>query len=187
MREARRHLLEPLDRSLVARPDLLHGRAARSPCAAEDLVRQAAQPGRLTQCAPLPHHSTASRTDKPSSSVIASSAPPPRRSASRTAPSRSPSAVNTSCATPRGPVNLRGEDALSERGYRRLADVRSSVQVVDCLVTSQRVGAVVDQAIAFVELMPPGSPCSIALTTGWLCRLPAGLRQRSPAQRRERR
>jgi hypothetical protein len=34
MREARRHLLEPLDRSLVARPDLLHGRAARSPCAA---------------------------------------------------------------------------------------------------------------------------------------------------------
>jgi hypothetical protein len=96
MREARRHLLEPLDRSLVARPDLLHGRAARSPCAAEDLVRQAAQPGRLTQCAPLPHHSTASRTDKPSSSVIASSAPPARSSASRTAPSRSPSAVNTS-------------------------------------------------------------------------------------------
>jgi hypothetical protein len=166
MREARRHLLEPLDRSLVARPDLLHGRAARSPCAAG---RGLGPPG---GAAGSPH---------------ASSAPPPRRSASRTAPSRSPSAVNTSCATPRGPVNLRGEDALSERGYRRLADVRSSVQVVDCLVNSQRVGAVVDQAIAFVELMPPGSPCSIALTTGWLCRLPAGLRQRSPAQRRERR
>jgi uncharacterized protein len=46
------------------------------------------------------------------------------------------------------PVNLRGEDALGERGYRRLADVPGSVQVVDCFVNSQRVGAVVDQAIA---------------------------------------
>jgi predicted CoA-binding protein len=46
------------------------------------------------------------------------------------------------------PVNLRGEDALGERGYRQLADVPGSVQVVDCLVNSQRVGAVVDQAIA---------------------------------------
>jgi predicted CoA-binding protein len=31
------------------------------------------------------------------------------------------------------PVNLRGEDALGERGYRWLADVPGSVQVVDCL------------------------------------------------------
>src|SRR5215213_2559881 len=46
------------------------------------------------------------------------------------------------------PVNLRGEDALGERGYRRLAEVPGSVQVVDCFVNSQRVGAVVDQAIA---------------------------------------
>jgi uncharacterized protein len=46
------------------------------------------------------------------------------------------------------PVNLRGEDALGERGYRRLADVPGSIQVVDCFVNSQRVGAVVDQAIA---------------------------------------
>jgi predicted CoA-binding protein len=46
------------------------------------------------------------------------------------------------------PVNLRGEDALGERGYRRLADVPGSVEVVDCFVNSQRVGAVVDQAIA---------------------------------------
>jgi uncharacterized protein len=46
------------------------------------------------------------------------------------------------------PVNLRGEDALGQRGYRRLADVPASVQVVDCFVNSQRVGAVVDQAIA---------------------------------------
>jgi predicted CoA-binding protein len=45
------------------------------------------------------------------------------------------------------PVNLRGEDALGERGYLRLADVPSPVQVVDCFVNSQRVGAVVDQAI----------------------------------------
>jgi uncharacterized protein len=46
------------------------------------------------------------------------------------------------------PVNLRDEDALGEPGYRRLADVPGSVQVVDCFVNSQRVGAVVDQAIA---------------------------------------
>ena len=45
------------------------------------------------------------------------------------------------------PVNLRGEDALGEPGYRRLADIPGSVQVVDCFVNGQRVGAVVDQAI----------------------------------------
>jgi uncharacterized protein len=46
------------------------------------------------------------------------------------------------------PVNLRGEDTLGEKGYRRLADVPGQVQVVDCFVNSQRVGAVVDDAIA---------------------------------------
>ena len=46
------------------------------------------------------------------------------------------------------PVNLRGEDALGELGYRRLADVPCSVQVVDCFVNSQRVGVIVDEAIA---------------------------------------
>ena len=46
------------------------------------------------------------------------------------------------------PVNLRGEDTLGEQGYRRLADVPGPVQVVDCFVNSQRVGAVVDDAIA---------------------------------------
>jgi uncharacterized protein len=46
------------------------------------------------------------------------------------------------------PVNLRGEDALGERGYRQLADIAGSVQVVDYFVNSQRVGAVVDEAIA---------------------------------------
>jgi len=45
------------------------------------------------------------------------------------------------------PVNLRGEDALGERGYRQLSDVPGPVQVVDCFVNSQRVGAVVDEAI----------------------------------------
>ena len=49
------------------------------------------------------------------------------------------------------PINLRGEDALGERGYHRLADVPAPVQVVDCFVNSQRVGAVVDQAIAEKE------------------------------------
>jgi predicted CoA-binding protein len=46
------------------------------------------------------------------------------------------------------PVNLRGEDSLGEHGYRRLADAPGPVQVVDCFVNSQRVGAVVDDAIA---------------------------------------
>jgi hypothetical protein len=46
------------------------------------------------------------------------------------------------------PVNLRGEDTLGEQGYRRLSDVPGPVQVVDCFVNSQRVGAVVDDAIA---------------------------------------
>ena len=46
------------------------------------------------------------------------------------------------------PVNLRGEDSLGMRGYRRLADIPGPVQVVDCFVNSQRVGAVLDQVIA---------------------------------------
>jgi predicted CoA-binding protein len=46
------------------------------------------------------------------------------------------------------PVNLRGENTLGEPGYHRLADVPGPVQVVDCFVNSQRVGAVVDDAIA---------------------------------------
>src|SRR5688500_18373290 len=37
------------------------------------------------------------------------------------------------------PVNLRGEDALGARGYRRLAKAPGSVQGVDCIVNSQRV------------------------------------------------
>jgi uncharacterized protein len=46
------------------------------------------------------------------------------------------------------PVNLRGEDALGETGYARLADVPGPIDVVDCFVNSQRVGAVVDDAVA---------------------------------------
>ncbi|NDL57483.1 CoA-binding protein [Phytoactinopolyspora mesophila] len=46
------------------------------------------------------------------------------------------------------PVNPRSEDAHGEKGYARLADVPGQVDVVDCFVNSQRVGAVVDDAIA---------------------------------------
>jgi Resolvase, N terminal domain len=49
---------------------------------------------------PLPHQSAASRTDRLSSSVIVRSASPARRSVSRTAASRFPSAVSTSTAKP---------------------------------------------------------------------------------------
>src|SRR6478735_10957289 len=49
------------------------------------------------------------------------------------------------------PVNLRGESVHGETGYARLADIPDSkrpIDVVDCFVNSQRVGDIVDQAIA---------------------------------------
>lgn len=46
------------------------------------------------------------------------------------------------------PVNLAGDDVHGETGYRQLADIPGTVDVVDCFVNSQKVGAVVDQAIA---------------------------------------
>lgn len=46
------------------------------------------------------------------------------------------------------PVNLRGEDVHGETGYQKLDDIAGDVDVVDCFVNSQKVGTVVDQAIA---------------------------------------
>ncbi len=48
------------------------------------------------------------------------------------------------------PVHPRAEDVFGEAGYRQLGDISDGerVDVVDCFVNSQRVGAVVDQAIA---------------------------------------
>jgi len=49
------------------------------------------------------------------------------------------------------PVNLRGDDVHGEKGYRSLAEIPAAkhpIDVVDCFVNSQRVGAVIDQAIA---------------------------------------
>lgn len=46
------------------------------------------------------------------------------------------------------PVNLRGEHVHGETGCRSLAEVPGTVDVVDCFVNSQKVGPVVDQAIA---------------------------------------
>ncbi|MEA5455008.1 CoA-binding protein [Sinomonas sp. JGH33] len=49
------------------------------------------------------------------------------------------------------PVNPRGEDVHGEKGYATLADIPAElhpIDVVDCFVNSQRVGDVVDQAIA---------------------------------------
>ncbi|MDQ0680200.1 putative CoA-binding protein [Arthrobacter pascens] len=49
------------------------------------------------------------------------------------------------------PVNLPGDAVHGETGYRALADIPADKQpldVVDCFVNSQKVGAVVDQAIA---------------------------------------
>lgn len=45
------------------------------------------------------------------------------------------------------PVNLGGQDVHGEKGYRKLADIPGRINVVDCFVNSQKVGAVVDQAI----------------------------------------
>ncbi|MEZ2391244.1 CoA-binding protein [bacterium RCC_150] len=48
------------------------------------------------------------------------------------------------------PINLKGEDVHGETGYKSLADVppERPIDVVDCFVNSEKVGAVVDQAIA---------------------------------------
>ncbi|KUM34378.1 CoA-binding protein [Arthrobacter sp. EpRS71] len=49
------------------------------------------------------------------------------------------------------PVNLKGEDVHGEKGYKTLADIPAAkhpIDVVECFVNSQRVGAVIDQAIA---------------------------------------
>ncbi|MGQ1838972.1 CoA-binding protein [Kocuria turfanensis] len=46
------------------------------------------------------------------------------------------------------PVNPKGEVVHGEPGYRTLAEVPGRIDVVDCFVSSRRVGAVVDQAIA---------------------------------------
>lgn len=49
------------------------------------------------------------------------------------------------------PVNLPGDTVHGETGYKRLADIpadKRPIDVVDCFVNSQKVGAVVDQAIA---------------------------------------
>ncbi|MDQ0863279.1 CoA-binding protein [Arthrobacter globiformis] len=49
------------------------------------------------------------------------------------------------------PVNLPGDDVHAEKGYRTLAEIPAAkhpIDVVDCFVNSQKVGAVIDQAIA---------------------------------------
>lgn len=49
------------------------------------------------------------------------------------------------------PVNLPGDPVHGETGYRALGEIPAEKQpldVVDCFVNSQKVGAVVDQAIA---------------------------------------
>ncbi|WP_285725540.1 CoA-binding protein [Psychromicrobium xiongbiense] len=46
------------------------------------------------------------------------------------------------------PVNPRGEGVHGAEGYQSLAEVPGPIDVVDCFVNSERVGTVVDQAIA---------------------------------------
>lgn len=46
------------------------------------------------------------------------------------------------------PVNPKAESAHGAAGYHKLDEVPGELDVVDCFVNSQRVGAVVDQAIA---------------------------------------
>jgi hypothetical protein len=49
------------------------------------------------------------------------------------------------------PVNLPADPVHGETGYAALADIpaeKQPIDVVDCFVNSQKVGAVVDQAIA---------------------------------------
>jgi len=46
------------------------------------------------------------------------------------------------------PVHPKAETVHGETGYLNLADIPTQVEVVDCFVNSNLVGAVVDQAIA---------------------------------------
>jgi len=46
------------------------------------------------------------------------------------------------------PVYPRAETVHGEMGYKSLAEIPEQVDVVDCFVNSERVGEVVDQAIA---------------------------------------
>ncbi|MEV8183203.1 CoA-binding protein [Specibacter sp. NPDC078692] len=46
------------------------------------------------------------------------------------------------------PVSLKGDDVHGAKGYKALAEVPGTIDVVDCFVNSTRVGDVVDQAIA---------------------------------------
>jgi predicted CoA-binding protein len=46
------------------------------------------------------------------------------------------------------PVSLGGESVLGNVGYKRLGEIPGHVNVVDCFVNSQKVGDIVDQAIA---------------------------------------
>lgn len=45
------------------------------------------------------------------------------------------------------PVNPKAEDVHGAKGYSALAEIPMPIDVVDCFVNSERVGAVVDQAI----------------------------------------
>jgi len=46
------------------------------------------------------------------------------------------------------PVSLTGESVFGRSGYEKLADIPGTIDVVNCFVNSQKVGDVVDQAIA---------------------------------------
>lgn len=46
------------------------------------------------------------------------------------------------------PVSPHGKTVMGERGYERLEQIPGQIDVVNCFVNSQKVGDIVDQAIA---------------------------------------
>ena len=46
------------------------------------------------------------------------------------------------------PVSLKGDDVHGAKGWKALAQIPGTIDVVDCFVNSTKVGDVVDQAIA---------------------------------------
>lgn len=46
------------------------------------------------------------------------------------------------------PVSLTGESVYGQTGYEKLEEIPGTIDVVNCFVNSQKVGDVVDQAIA---------------------------------------
>jgi hypothetical protein len=110
---------------------------------------------------PLAHHSTASRSDRPSSMVIVCSASPARLSASRTAASRSPSAIRTATAKPSSGVPGRHVPCAVPPGHLTLSAAPPASPTADSSHLPYRHQSFIDTGLS---LGPKQLPTSQAVT-----------------------